>query len=320
MSNIAILCAQGLGDALLMMIAAHNLQKAGYKITFYHKDPKTLQVLFPHISCVSYPSLDLFESTFQNYDAILLENDNSEKAWKLIRLRHDGALNNLFCFFPKPNEKITTDQDYTFDQTLSCVLNIQKGCQKIFSLSHVTNNNGLSLPKNGKKRLYRSRVILHPTSSHVSKNWRKEQFLKLAHALQSNGYNPVFVVGAHEYPEWQSIQEQGHLVISFPSLDTLALFIYESGYLIGNDSGLGHLASNLGLPTLTISGSLKTIPVWRPGWGLNIVKTIPFNLPNWKGIHLRLRENYWQYFVPVGKVLKGFNHLVSLDNKEYACH
>ena len=95
----------------------------------------------------------------------------------------------------------------------------------------------------------------------------------------------------------------------FKSLKEVAAFLYESGYLIGNDSGLGHLASNLNIPTLTISGNPKRVRLWRPDWALNHVVTIPFPLPNFKGIRMRVRENFWQHFIPVARTLKAFRKL-----------
>ena len=74
--------------------------------------------------------------------------------------------------------------------------------------------------------------------------------------------------------------------------------------MIGNDSGVGHLASCLGIPTLTICRSQMAANFWRPGWSKGAVITPPAWVPNLKG--LRLRDQHWQKFISVKKVYKTF--------------
>ena len=40
-TNIAIIPKNLLGDGLLFLILANNLQKNGYKITYYHETPRS---------------------------------------------------------------------------------------------------------------------------------------------------------------------------------------------------------------------------------------------------------------------------------------
>jgi ADP-heptose:LPS heptosyltransferase len=77
--------------------------------------------------------------------------------------------------------------------------------------------------------------------------------------------------------------------------------------MIGNDSGIGHLASCLNLPTLIICRSKIAAPFWRPGWTSGEVILPPAWIPNLKG--LRFRDKYWQKSITVPKVLKSFNLL-----------
>ena len=46
MKKVAIICAQGLGDALLMMIVAHQFKCSGYKPTVFHDYAKELTPSF----------------------------------------------------------------------------------------------------------------------------------------------------------------------------------------------------------------------------------------------------------------------------------
>lgn len=80
----------------------------------------------------------------------------------------------------------------------------------------------------------------------------------------------------------------------------LAHYIHASGWLIGNESGIGHLASNLGIPTLWISGRGKRLKMWRPAWSPAKV-LYPWYLPG-----SVLRDRYWREAIPVALVMLTF--------------
>jgi ADP-heptose:LPS heptosyltransferase len=79
--------------------------------------------------------------------------------------------------------------------------------------------------------------------------------------------------------------------------------------LIGNESGLSHLASSLNVPTLVIAGLKKRILQWQPGWGAGRIIYPPSWVPNMKG--LRLRDHYWQKFITPYKVEREFAKLTA---------
>lgn len=314
MLSVALLCPQGLGDALLVMIVAHHFQKKGHKVTFYYNQIDFIKPLFPEISFANYPTLEDFEDVFKKYDLIIIQNDHSERAWKLFKLRKEKRLSNLTVLFPKPYKDLHEARDFVFNQELPVATNLRQACKQLLQMQEATKENGLLLPQ-GIKNLYHNRIAIHPTSKDSKKNWKKKQFLSLATQLKNQGFDPVFIISAQEKPDWNEIETMGHSLYTAPSITALASFLYESGYLIGNDSGLGHLASNLGIPTLTISGNPKNLRLWRPDWFLNRMATIPFNLPNFKGIGFKFRDNYWQNFISVGKVLRNFKQL-TLDSND----
>ena len=97
----------------------------------------------------------------------------------------------------------------------------------------------------------------------------------------------------------------------FLNLSDLAGFIYESGWMIGNDSGIGHLASCLGIKTLTIARNHKTSSFWRPSWSMGIVVHPPIWIPNIKGI--RWRDKQWQKWISVGQAVRAFKHLINAN-------
>lgn len=299
MTRSALLCASGIGDGILMMIVAHHLKKCGLNPTVFHDGAKDLSLLFEKHTFKRHVPLEELES----YDTVIVENDNSKRAWDLFRLRDQGKMGHVRFIFPTPSKNFK-EGDFLFDSTLPVATNLAIACTALLGSSH-SKENDLSLPQ-GKYQKHSKRVVIHPTSRDPKRNWRKKQFLELAKLLETEGYSPVFCVSPSERIEWK---ELGIKLPLFASLKELSAYIYESGFLIGNDSGLGHLASRLGIETLTISGNPKRVRLWRPDWSYGKVVTIPFPLPNFKGINFRVRENHWQKFIPVRKTFKAFMEL-----------
>lgn len=95
------------------------------------------------------------------------------------------------------------------------------------------------------------------------------------------------------------MEEAGLELPYLSSLDKVANHIYESGWFIGNDSGLGHLASNLGLNTITLAIRPNLAKQWRPNWMPGIV-ILP---PSWL-VTRPLKERFWKNFISVRRVLR----------------
>lgn len=302
MKRAAVLCASGIGDGLLMMIAAHNLKKKGYIVTIFHNANEALSPLFAHAHFSPYPPLEHLTSTLKPFDRVLAQNDNSERSWHLFKDRE--TLPQLSFFFPTSSSQIQ-EKDYLFDPCFPVATNLAKGCEKLLG-TLPSKDNALPVPEGKTHRKYPKRIVIHPTSNDPKRNWSPLQFLRLSQLLEHSGYTLSFCVAPYERKSWEHLQN----VPKFQSLQEVASYIYESGYLIGNDSGLGHLASNLNIPTLTISGNLKRVRLWRPDWCLGEIITPLIPLPNFKGIRLRIRENFWQNFISVRRTLKAFHHLV----------
>ena len=299
MTRSALLCASGIGDGLLMMIVAHHLKKCRLNPTIFHDRAEDLSLLFEDHTFKGHVPIEELE----NYDTVIVENDNSKRAWDLFRLRDQGKMGHVRFIFPTPSKNFK-EGDFLFDSTLPVATNLANACATLLGSPH-SKENDLTLP-NGEHQKYSKRVVIHPTSNDPKRNWGKGQFLELANLLEMEGYSPVFCVSPGERMEWEKL---GIELPLFANLKELAAYIYESGFLIGNDSGLGHLASNLGIETLTISGNPKRVRLWRPNWSPGKVVTIPFPLPNFKGMNFQIRENYWQKFIPVKRTFKAFMEL-----------
>src|SRR5579871_602091 len=79
-SKTAVLPALGIGDALLMMIASHQLKLAGHRVTTFHDALPELASWFPGQDLQKCPPIE----ALQPFDLILVENDNSPKIKMLL--------------------------------------------------------------------------------------------------------------------------------------------------------------------------------------------------------------------------------------------
>lgn len=105
------------------------------------------------------------------------------------------------------------------------------------------------------ERLFRERVIIHPSSGSKKKNLPPSLFLKIAELFPE----ALFVAG--EADRWIS-QYVEPFYFDHDILRTAAL-LKRARLFIGADSGLGHLSAYLGVKTVVIYGPTDSL-VWKP--------------------------------------------------------
>ena len=309
MQTAAVLPALGIGDALLMMIASHQLKMEGYRVTTFHNALPELSSWFPGHDLRPLPPQEKLLDTLASFDMILVENDNSPKIKQLL----DASRNSLSIFYPtySPSKHAPLSPlDRIFDKDLPMAVNIAEAIASLIDLPTPSKENGLSPLPHLLHRAKKEQVILHPTSRETTKNWKSSGFLAVARELKARGMFPLFCVGPNERADWKFVESQGFALADLPTLSALAALVYESGFVIGNDSLIGHLASNLEVPNVIIAGDEKRMRLWRPGWLKGQLVLPPPYLPNWK--FLRLKENHWQHFISPGKVLNCFDELAGM--------
>jgi hypothetical protein len=300
----AIFSCLGLGDGLISLVLAHNLSLNGCRTTVFHPFLSSLQSWFPSNKVADFSNFKEIENQLQSYDNFYVFYERSERMHALISYckAHFQTLRIL-------NPIATERCDYLFweegkfNGVYSFVDNLVTFCKNDLCLPKITKSNGITPPSYLQHRLYSKRVVIHPTSSKLEKNWPIDCYKLLARKLAQAGYEPVFILREEERDLY------GVQAPLFSSLHDIASFIYESGYMIGNDSGIGHLASCLGLPTVTICRNMRTALFWRPSWTRGKVITPPKWIPNCKG--MRFRDQFWHKWISVNQVLRVFFHLVS---------
>ena len=110
------------------------------------------------------------------------------------------------------------------------------------------------------------RVVIHPGSGSERKNWPAECFGNVARRLSEAGTQVVFLEG-----EADTRQVAGTLrafrgrapVISGLTVKEAAGLLSNCQLLIGNDSGISHLAAAVGVPLIALFGPSDP-EVWRP--------------------------------------------------------
>ena len=276
MQKIAIRAAQGLGDALIMLLASETFRKRGFLVTTFTPQYNHLKPLFPDHHFLPYGPID------PSYRRLIVQNDNTSLSFV------NTDRERLTFFYPTYDSKKhppLAPQDVVFNPLKTMVENVME------AVSTQDKDNGLKLPPGLTFQKYPRRLIIHPTSADPSHIYPREAFLRLAKNLNKKGWDIHFIVAPHEKKEWETLPYPVHAL----SFIDLSAFLYESGYLIGNESGPCHLASNVGLPTTMIGSCPKRLKLWKPGFTLGKILTPSPLIPNFKGC--RLRSTYWHKWI-----------------------
>lgn len=283
----------------MTLVLSHNLRKQGCQVETFHPFLSELQSWFPQLPLLPFPSV----ATLDRFDRFFIIYEKSP--WMQEILTHCEKHHPEKTFVLNPIATPKRDYPYwkvgEFDGRLTFVENLKRFSHNKLHFPEAVMENGIQLPEGVFPRKHSKRVILHPTSSRPGKNWPEEKFLALAAMLEKERFEPVFILSKEEKKSWPAMPFS---VPDFETLSDLTAFIAESGSMIGNDSGIGHLASCLGLPTVTICRSKLTANFWRPAWTKGSVITPPTFLPNLKGF--RIRDNQWKLFISPRRVLRHF--------------
>ncbi len=290
----AVISCLGLGDGLLALVLSNNLALNGYEVDTFHPFLNQLQAWFPHLPIAPFSEeiVDKYQQFFFIYD---------KKMDQVIERCTKEYPHSTYVLNP-----IATPQcDYRywevgrFNGRLPFADNLMHFCRDVLKLKDVTKENGIQIIP----RKFEKRVVIHPTSSRPSKNWPKERFLEFSRRLEADGYEPAWILTQEERKGWPEVNNAP----VFSNLSEIATFVAESGSMVGNDSGIGHLASCLGLPTVTICRHGMVADFWKPSWAKGAVVLPPKWIPNLKGF--RFRDKHWQKFVTVEQVFHAFNSL-----------
>ena len=301
--KIAIFSCAGLGDCLNTLILSYNLQLRGNKVVTFHPFMQQMQRWFPTLPISPFPP------DYTQFDQFIILYERSSWMQEVIvtcqkQYRKETIILNPIA---TPNTDYPYWEEGRFDGRIPFADNLVLFCQNILGIPDAKKENGLVLPLGLKPRSCLRQVAIHPTSSRKGKNWPRYKFVKLAAMLRRDGYNPVFVVSPKEREEWPEAP-------AFQDLDAMLQIVTQSEFMIGNDSGIGHWASLVGVPSLIFFKTERGADFWRPSFFAPHISLVPRGwLPNIKG--MRWKDWYWHLGISVQRAAASFHKLCILSNE-----
>ncbi|SAK89585.1 Lipopolysaccharide core heptosyltransferase RfaQ [Caballeronia pedi] len=280
-TSIAVVLPSPIGDSLIGLVLVNNLIRNGYRPVVFGWVAEQLADWFPHMA-VGQP--DAWRGAFDT----------------VIELRPTSYASTL----SRSGKTLCVATLPEYGGSKHMVDRIVEIATKVLGLRDVTRANGLVVPAGVMQGRFADRVVIHPTGSHPEKMWGRKKFLALSRVLTRRQLQPSFLVAPDEFGVWGDIAEHGCEVNALPRLNEVATWIAESSWFIGNDSGLGHLASCIGVPTLSLFMRRGLARSWRPGWGPGAIVLPPSVLP-FGG----LKERLWQRLLSVRRVMAAFQAL-----------
>lgn len=291
LGKVAFVMSNAIGDSLVSMVIVRNLCKNGLDVTVFGGAAYPLRDWFPGVRIEAMPPPGALDAVLAEYQTVIVQHPALVEA---LQLAHPNLL---------------TLHEVEYGQRAGCMAErFADFCRDGLGLADIACDNGMTSPGGLQHRHYRQRVVIHPEASTDEKRWSRTQFIRLAHRLRARGFDVQFVIGPKERVRWADLDKEGIASPQFDSLHALAAWIYESGWFIGNDSGVGHLASNLGLPTISLFRRRGVAERWRPAWGQATV------LLSWQWVPTSfLKERFWRETLTCRKVLSTFAKLVARD-------
>lgn len=280
-SAVAVALPQPIGDSLIGLVLVHNLIRNGYRPVVFGWVAEQLADWLPEMQ-VGEPGA--YRGAFDT----VIELRPTDYAAALSRS------GRTLCLAQLPEYSGTK---HMVDRIVDVAINV-------LHLRDVTRSNGLVVPPGVVRGRVANRVVIHPTGSHPEKMWRRDKFLALSRALSRRHLLPSFLVAPSEFDGWGDLAREGHEVNALTRLSDVATWIAESSWFIGNDSGLGHLASSIGVPTLTLFMRRGLARSWRPGWGPGAIVLPPSVVP-----FAALKERLWKQLLTVRRVMAAFRSL-----------
>jgi len=286
--KIAFVMSRRIGDTLISMVMVQNLVKHGFDITVYSSHLTALRDWFPGFNILPAIENEQAREVLENFDIV-------------IHAYAKDAAGDTLAWHPQA----WVMNDWPIYLTLKPMIAIQLDvCREIFGIDGVSGDNGIALPAYATANVIRNRVVIHPTASDLQKQWIPQRFIRLARRLSARGYEVCFVVAPNERPTWEWVEKEGFDLVTHVSLSDLASWLLSAGLLIGNDSGIAHLASNVGVPTISLAKRRKIAMRWKPGWAPSLALTPLSIVPGG-----RAREALWKYLLPVFRVMRAVDTL-----------
>jgi heptosyltransferase III len=335
-ARVAVVSFDSLGDSLLYILLAQNLQRNNFEVTYFGVFGYQLAEWIPHLRFLPYPDFNAMDEALAPYDLVLISppreyrnNMNADQAFLQHLKQHyllmcqkvpsswsyDHTVRLKQSLYPDLFESIKDlaqasgsirFKEFNGESVVDILLTY---LQEEMKLSYVIRNVPLTPPPHLIYKRFEKRIIVSPDSAGPEdKNWGKQQFLSLCATLKSKGYAPKIVVSPSNHQEWKLLSKGEYDTPLFEDIGKLAAYMYESAAVVANDSGNGHLASFLGIPVVTIYKKRNPKFHWRPDWSVGKV-VCPKMVVKFFGIRV------WRPFVTNKMILNALARVIDLSHK-----
>ncbi|MDR0672172.1 MAG: hypothetical protein LBF93_00625 [Zoogloeaceae bacterium] len=290
--RVALVSFDSLGDTLIYLMVADNLRRNGFRVTFYGSLAHQMREWLPQLDIRLYPfpAIKEMETELEDYDLAIVSPPGFLRArmdeavtarlrekWLLVCQKAPG--NWRFNPAESLREKLAPEKFQQLANLFEASGSIrfrpfrdesvvEMTCawlRERLRLENVTKTPALQPPAGLFFRKYPRRIVVSPDSAGPEKKDRRPaSFLALCRRLKARGFFPEIVVAPKRHTEW--IERTGHEFPTprFDAIGALCAYLYESGCVVANDSGNGHLASFLGVPVVTIYRKPNPRFHWRP--------------------------------------------------------
>jgi ADP-heptose:LPS heptosyltransferase len=224
----------GLGDSILIYPVLEGLIKKGYTLTVWG-NPEYYKLA----ELAGFCSKTTFYEPKEDFDLKIIFSKNKE-IFSSFKSTSSSLAQTVFIN-PIPEGKIWVVDYYL----------------KSLGMGHYVFSKNLNLNFNVKK--CPGLCIIHPGSGSKKKNPEPEFFIKLRDVLNKAGWEVIYIAGPAEKEVMKNYQN----TIYVENQVDLAKNLLKASLYIGLDSGVSHLSSYLGIPSIVIFG--PTDPeVWHP--------------------------------------------------------
>src|SRR5690606_5475559 len=135
----------------------------------------SMQNWFPHLPVQPYPSLAKLPQILSSYDwFFVVQNATDEFVLRLICEAKKKCRERIKVLYFYPSKHIIHEPYYSdcfTNPALSIAENLQLFCQNILHLPKIVQTNGFTPLPGLIYRKKEKRVVIHPTSAKIARNW-----------------------------------------------------------------------------------------------------------------------------------------------------
>ncbi|MEU4341882.1 glycosyltransferase family 9 protein [Nocardia sp. NPDC023852] len=252
--SILVLRALGLGDLLTIVPALRGLRNAYLDDRVVLAAPEALRDLVDLIDAVDelLPTAGLGALRWHGAPprlAVNLHGRGPESIRDLLSQRPDSLLTHHHPDFPElPGLKWRDDMH-----------EVDRWCRLLEYGGIAADRSALLLPEPPEPAPESNAVVIHPGAAYPARRWPSERFARVARELSANGHLVVITGTRGEIPLANVVAEKACLPPSSvyagrTDLAQLAGLVADAALVVCGDTGVGHLATAFGTPSVLLFG------------------------------------------------------------------